>query len=77
MDDKTEFNKALGAKLRTIRCSVECTQSSASEQLGMSSSAWSRVESGNTSITVWGLRRFCLLFDENASEILAGLEVRI
>ncbi len=68
------FSEVLGQLLKRRRQEREITQEDLARKIGVTASAWSRVESGKTAITVQSLRLAAEVLGTSASALLASAE---
>ena len=60
----------IGENLKTIRLQQKLTQIDVANKLNISQQAWSHYEKGDRDINVNLLRKFCIMFEVSADEIL-------
>ena len=60
----------IGENLKTIRLQQKLTQIEVANKLNISQQAWSHYEKGDRDINVNLLRKFCIMFEVSADEIL-------
>ena len=60
----------IGENLKTIRLQQKLTQIEIANKLNISQQAWSHYEKGDRDINVNLLRKFCIMFEVSADEIL-------
>lgn len=71
---RTTYNAVLGRLLIGYRNQLSLDQKKMSDALGMSQSAWSRIETGETSVTVAQLGRIAQLLNVAPQSIIEEVE---
>lgn len=71
---RTTYNAVLGRLLIGYRNQLNLDQKQMSDALGMSQSAWSRIETGETSVTVSQLGRISRLLNVTPQSIIEEVE---
>ncbi len=74
MQPETTYQAILGQALKELRKSKGMDQAEIAEKMGMNRSSWSRIESGNTVVTIQQLRKIGEIFDLEANEILLKVD---
>lgn len=71
--DRIRFAQKLGGHLRSLREDAGKTQTLVGDKLGVSGSAWSRVESGVTTITLWDLTKVCSFLGADLNQLVKDI----
>lgn len=70
LNSEQVFLRALGASLKVVREKRGVDQETAAAFLGITQSAYSKLESGRINVSAYQLTRLCLAFNVKASDLI-------
>lgn len=68
-----EFNRRLGARVRTVRTARDLTLADVAERCGLTVAQLSQIELGKSATTTWSLARICGALETPLDRLLAGM----
>ena len=71
--DEAEFNRRLGARIRTLRSRNESTLADIAGSCGLTASQLSQIELGKSATSTWGLARICSALRTSMAAVLRDL----
>lgn len=71
--DEEDFNRRLGARLRTVRTERELTLGDVAERCGLTAAQLSQIELGKSATSTWSLARIAAALETPLDRLLASL----